>query len=126
MQDIISLIGKLFPADENRRDAIHIPIAPVVAATLLQPGQHVGFVYAGDTKHVGPMDDPAKCVGIIDPFLREPVPEGSRVGLFVYPNTITSLRHVWSHPSFQVVLPPGFVQKEKPTDGKGSVPQSDQ
>ena len=120
MQDVINLIGKTLPADENRRDAIHIPIAPVIAAEPLQPGQHVGFVHNGEGKLVAARD-PADCIGIIDPFLKEPVLRGSRVFLFVYPNTITSLRHVWSHPSFQSGLPSRFVQKEKPTDGEGSI-----
>jgi len=125
MQDVISLIGKTLPADENRRDAIHIPVVPVIAAEPLQPGQHVGFVIKGERKIVAARD-PADCIGIIDPFLKEPVLGGSRVFLFVYPNTITSLRHVWSHPSFQLTFPEGFGQKEKPTDGEGSIPQGNQ
>ena len=87
------MVGKL--ADGNaKRDAIHIAIAPVVAAEELTPGQDIGPLADG---RFGPCDKP---IGIVDPFLRESVGEGERCFLFLYPNTITSLRHVWTHPAF--------------------------
>ena len=86
---------------EAYRDAVHVAVCPVVAAADLEPGQHVGLV--GDSRElVGPGREP---IGIIDPFLREPVAAGRRCWLFLYPNTVTSLRHVWTHPAF-VFVPP--------------------
>ncbi|MFO0822607.1 MAG: hypothetical protein U0792_05710 [Gemmataceae bacterium] len=39
-------------------------------------------------------------VGIVDPFLREAVRPGQRFWLFMYPNTVTTLRHEWTHPAY--------------------------
>lgn len=89
-------VGKLIDGREER-DAIHIAVAPVFAAEELSPGQHVGLVEAGNTELAGPCKTP---LGIVDPFLTSPVPRGARFWLFLYPNTITSLRHDWTHPVF--------------------------
>jgi hypothetical protein len=86
------LIGR-----EEKRDAIHIAIAPVVASHDIAPGQPIGFVRAGDSELVGIGVSP---VGIADPFLKEVVAKGERFWMFLNPNTITSLRHEWTHPLF--------------------------
>src|SRR5688572_10378765 len=91
--------GRLIEDGDRRRDAIHIAVAPVTAAERLLPGQHVGLV-RGDTEHVGALESPASCVGIVDPFLKQAVEQGQRFWLFLYPNTVTSLRHYWTHPAF--------------------------
>jgi hypothetical protein len=36
----------------------------------------------------------------VDPYLKSPVMPGQRFWLFLYPQSISSLRHVWSHPAF--------------------------
>ncbi len=36
----------------------------------------------------------------IDPYLEESVKPGEWCYLFLYPNTVTSLRHEWTHPAF--------------------------
>lgn len=93
-------LGQLITDGDRRRDAIHIAVAPVTAAHALSPGQHVGLVRADSTELVGRCDCP---IGIIDPFLQEPVAAGQRCWMFLYPGTITSLRHAWTHPAFAAV-----------------------
>jgi hypothetical protein len=91
-------IGKIIDDDDDaRRDAVHFALAPVIAAQTLHPGQHIGFV--GENE-VGPSCD--KLLGIVDPFLLGRVSKGQRFWMFLYPNTITSLRHEWSHDAFPV------------------------
>ena len=85
-------LGSLITSAEYR-DAIHIAVAPVVAGQRLQPGQHVavkdGKAFAGENQ-----------IGIVDPFLQEAVQVDERFWLCLYPRTIATLRHEWSHPAF--------------------------
>ncbi len=84
--------------DGSARDAVHIAVAPVIATTVLEPGQHVGVVDGVASKL-------AEHIGIVDPYLTYPVLPGQRFWLFLYPNTVTSLRHVWTHPAFKPKVP---------------------
>lgn len=93
-------LGKLITTDQHR-DAIHIAVAPVTAAEALKPGQHVGFVQVGSADFVGASECP---IGVVDPFLTEKVKKGERFWMYLYPGTITSLRHEWVHPSFEAVV----------------------
>lgn len=93
--DALETLGMIIDANQ-KRDAIHIAVEPVVAAQKLRPGEDVGFVEGG----VGVCDDP---VGIVDPFLTENVKKGEYFWLLVYPRQITSLHHVWTHPAFEAV-----------------------
>lgn len=101
-------IGKLITGDE-KRDAIHVAIAPVIAGYRLEPGTDVGFV-APDTVSA----EAETKIGIIDPFLRFGVNKGEKCWLFLYPNTITSLRHDWTHPAFGMEFPaPGSKEESE-------------
>ena len=110
-------IGKLVTDANAGRDAIHVAIAPCVAAEDLEPGQHVGLV-DGESDVVGTQT--ARLVGIVDPFLTETVRKGQRFYLCLYPNTVTSLRHHWAHPAFdedearieEAAAIPGFRRKK--------------
>lgn len=76
----------------KERDATHIAVLPVVAAENLKAGVHVGLSRKGEACQS------AEHVGIVDPFLKTKVLQGDKFWLFMYPNTITGLRHEWSHP----------------------------
>jgi|ERR1700719_168842 len=95
-------VGRLIDEYEQR-DAIHIAIAPVVAHEKLFPGQDVGLVDGGKAGVC------TKPIGIVDPFLKVPVFPDQRFFLFLYPNTITSLKHNWTHPAFETVKPDGLA-----------------
>ncbi|MDE2020232.1 MAG: hypothetical protein KGJ13_07855, partial [Patescibacteria group bacterium] len=81
-----------------KKDAIHIAVAPVVAGEKLQKGARVGLNSDGKAVFA---DNYEKSVGIVDPFLRNDfVKKDERFYIFLYPGTITDLRHEWYHPSF--------------------------
>lgn len=83
--------------DKQQRDAIHIAIAPVIAGEILYPGQRIGFTDPKGTDRVGANSTP---IGIVDPFLAHPVTRDERFYMFLFPNTVTGMRHHWAHPAF--------------------------
>jgi len=95
-------VGKVLSlSEEAERDAIHVAIVAMIANERLIPGQHVGIADK-DKNRIGTSADP---IGIVDPFIRKRyIFEGERVYLFFYPQTITSLRHNWTHPSFEPLV----------------------
>ena len=92
--DALATLGSII-GDNEKRDAIHLAVVPVVAAVAMLPGQHVDM----RDGHAVPVIT-GEGVGIVDPFLIEPVKQGQTFWLVIYPRQITSLRHVWSHPAF--------------------------
>lgn len=88
-KDTQHLIGQLLPETAGR-DAIHIAVAPVVAKERVSPGQNVGVDGTSTCPHVG----------IVDPYLVTDVLPGGRFFIFLYPGTINTLRHQWTHPEF--------------------------
>ncbi len=96
-------LGELAGADA-RRDAVHIAVAPVVASCLLEPGDNVG-IWNVSREAFWAEAHGDNAIGIVDPFLTSPVRKGQRFWLFLYPNSITNLRHVWEHPAFKAKLP---------------------
>ncbi len=93
-------IGNIINSPQDR-DAVHMAIAPTVAGEDLRPGSHVqlidGIAWGGSK---------AKCIGIVDPFLEVRATKGEKFWLFLYPGSITSLRHDWTHPAFGDEIPP--------------------
>lgn len=90
-----SKLGSLITRYEDR-DAVHIAIAPVVAGENLKRGATI-FI----EKDIAWNSGERMSIGIVDPFLPvENVVKGAKFWACLYPNSIVSLRHHWSHPAF--------------------------
>lgn len=85
-------LGKIITS-EQQRDAIHVAVLPVTAGERLKPGDWISL---GD-EDLAYGDDAG--IGIVDPFLKVGVKKGQRFWLYLIPGSITSLRHVWTHPA---------------------------
>ena len=99
-------IGRLIYVD-RKKDAIHIPVAPVEAAMDLKAGQDIIMNQEGKAEACD-----IKILGIVDPFLVVPVKKGDRFYVFLYPGSVDSLHHEWTHPSF-IEAPPQVKGEEK-------------
>lgn len=102
-------IGKLID-QERHRDAIHVAVAPVIAAYTLVIGSHVCIREDGKAAYG------SGAIGIVDPFLTVAPKEGDQFYIFLYPGSITSLRHDWVHPAFKDAVP----AKEQPRSDKAA------
>lgn len=107
--DALATLGTILGPNE-KRDAIHIAVEPVIAACNLRAGDHVGLGADGRATWDVPDED---LVGIVDPYLQVVVKAGDRFWLLLYPNQITSLRHVWEHRLFPAsdAPPPRYVRR---------------
>lgn len=85
--DALETLGTLIDSNQ-KRDAIHLAVIPVMAKSSLNPGDNV--TANGEIE--------GEFVGIVDPFLKDPIEPGQWFWLVIYPRKITSLRHVWEHP----------------------------
>lgn len=92
--DALETLGTIIN-DQQKRDAIHLAVEPVVAGTQLVPGQHI-TVKDG----VALPALVGKGIGIVDPFLTAMLNPGERFWFVMYPRMVHSLRHVWTHPAF--------------------------
>lgn len=89
-------IGEILKGGE-KRDAIHVAIAPAEAAVALRPGEHVALL--PDGRATNDSHD-SQYIGIVDPYLKGTVKRGKRFWIFLYPKTVIGMRHMWTHPAF--------------------------
>ena len=99
-KDAIATMGAILPDDVSGRDAVHVAVISAVAGEELLAATDVGIASTTQDGEGEPVarTDAAKLIGIVDPFLCGTVRAGQRFWLFVYPRTITGLKHVWTHP----------------------------
>lgn len=98
-------LGKLITTTQQR-DAIHVAVAPLVAAANLRPAQHFALDAMGRATTSGAF------VGIVDPFLWTGPNEGQQFWGFLYPNTVSGMRHRWRHPAFPDEQNPGVTEAQ--------------
>lgn len=92
--DALMTLGTII-GPEEKRDAIHLAVEPVIAGETLRPGEHIRV---RDGVAWPAWEDNG--LGIVDPFLTSHVRKGERFWFVMYPRQVRSLRHVWTHPAF--------------------------
>lgn len=88
-------IGKILDWPMER-DAIHIAVLSAVAGEMLVSGAPVCL--EADGLPTARMARHSESVGIVDPFLPRAANAGQRFWVFLHPNSVTGMRHHWSHP----------------------------
>ena len=102
MKDAVATMGAVLPDDAGGRDAVHVAVISAIAGEKLFPGQDVGFGIPGtiDVQQEQRAKTGVLPLGIVDPFIKGAVMPDQRFWLYLYPRTITGLRHQWTHPAF--------------------------
>lgn len=100
MKDAVATMGTILDHDVGGRDAVHVAVISVINnSTRMLPGQHIGVrIEDGISEPIA--DANVEAIGIVDPYLERSVTRGQRFWLYLYPRSITSLRHNWTHPAF--------------------------
>lgn len=90
------------PSVDARRDAVHVPVVPMIAGCDLCAGERVAVDPANPARVIRTAF--GDVFGIVDPFLKSTIIAGTRCWVLLAPGSITSLRHDWDHPA--LVSPP--------------------
>ncbi len=86
------------PPQTGLRDAIHVAVVSVTAGGLLCRGDRVKWYRKGMS--VVACSHSEEAVGIVNPFMDNHYNPGKTVWIMLYPNTVTGMKHHWSHPDF--------------------------
>jgi len=100
--DLTKKIGK----DEHPvKDAIHVAILPVIVGPDLcvYPGRPAKVSSFNEEAGLFELGEIGKNIGIINPFMGGRADSGDRIYIFLYPNTVTSLRHDWEFEGLETI-----------------------
>lgn len=96
---IIKTIGTIH-SRKMERDAIHTAILQVKAAEPLVQGTTVKLDEIGNAIHCRREE----AIGIVDPFLTGAVEVGDKCWVFIFPGTVTGMRHHFTLPAIDKVM----------------------
>jgi uncharacterized protein (TIGR02996 family) len=108
-------LGFLIPeGKEAVRDAVHVAVLPVIAGEDLKG--HCSLRLGADGKAYSTVTGQG-LIGIVDPFLSHwgeiTIKKGERFWMFMLPNSVTNLRHTWTHSEFATKPPAVLVSEEE-------------
>lgn len=98
-------IGKVITSEQHR-DAIHVPVMPIILGKGMEPGTRV-YIREGKA-----YPSHGFAVGVIDPFLDGWEEAGKEVWLFLFPGSIKTLRHEWTHAGIDSPAKPSPTKEE--------------
>ncbi len=113
-------LGKLVEDMSIGRDAIHIAVIPVIAAEKLYPSQKIScndLLYAVS-------DNSDRYMGIVDPFLTSPLFKEDKFYMMLKQDSITGLKHVWSHPIIDSICKDRLENEEDVMDDTSRISDS--
>lgn len=91
-------LGKLIEG-AALRDAVHIAVVPLIAGKDLWKGDVVKLSSIDKEIALDATYSRDDAIGIVDPFLNNHhVPQGSKFWCYLFPNSVTGMRHHWQHP----------------------------
>lgn len=98
-KDALDTLGMPLTSDVGSRDAVHVAVLAVeVVDVYASAGDHVGIELSERGFIASYTFKPH--IAVIDPFINNyTIRSGTRVWAMLYPRTITSLAHHWTHPN---------------------------
>jgi len=114
MQDYV---GKIL-VGEHHKDAIHIPVMPVFADEIIVPGAKLAKSENPKKQgfRVKTAFHPSDAIGICDPYLRTSTRIDDQFLMFLFPGTVTNLRHDWTHPNIKLPNAPKAESTKRSRD----------
>lgn len=95
-----TLLGKILIGNE-KRDAIHQPIIPLLTSGKLKAFDWVKLAVGGDKQKVCYcLKNDKNCIGYIDPYINDEIPSGSKVYVLLKSGLIGDMKHHWTSPFF--------------------------
>ena len=110
MQQYVPDIDKIITdPSTTRRDAIHTAVAPIEVGSKVEPGMKVVIVKVRISETQTELKifpatqstEPDQYDAAVSPFLERAAERGEWCWIMMRPNTVTSLRHLWTHDKFQ-------------------------